>query len=53
LFRFRSKRVIALLASGAIDVKPIIGGVWPLIEWHEAFEKMHSGAVVKGVLRPV
>jgi alcohol dehydrogenase/L-iditol 2-dehydrogenase len=22
-------------------------------EWHEAFEKMHSGEVVKSVLRPV
>jgi alcohol dehydrogenase/L-iditol 2-dehydrogenase len=22
-------------------------------EWHEAFEKMHKGEVVKSVLRPV
>jgi alcohol dehydrogenase/L-iditol 2-dehydrogenase len=47
------ERVIALLASGQLDVRPIIGGVWPVTEWHEAFEKMHSGAVVKSVLRPV
>lgn len=47
------ERVIALLASGALNVKPIIGGVWPITEWHEAFEKMHSGQVVKSVLRPV
>ena len=46
------ERVIALLASGELDVKPIIGGVWPISEWHEAFEKMHSGAVVKSVLCP-
>ena len=46
------ERVIALLASGALDVRPIIGGVWPLEKWHEAFEKMHSGAVVKSVLAP-
>ena len=47
------ERVIALLANGQLDVKPIIGGVWPVTEWHEAFEKMHTGQVVKSVLRPV
>lgn len=46
------ERVIALLASGRLDVRPITGGVWPLEEWHEAFEKMHSGQIVKAVLRP-
>jgi len=46
------ERVIALLSSGQLDVKPIIGGVWPISEWHEAFEKMHTGAVVKSVLCP-
>ena len=47
------ERVIALLASGQLDVRPIIGGVWPITEWHTAFEKMHKGEVVKSVLRPV
>jgi alcohol dehydrogenase/L-iditol 2-dehydrogenase len=47
------ERVIALMASGQLDVKPIIGGVWPVTEWHEAFEKMHTCAVVKSVLKPV
>ncbi len=46
------ERVIALLSSGQLDIKPIIGGVWPISQWHEAFEKMHSGAVVKSVLSP-
>lgn len=46
------ERVISLLASGTLDVKPIIGGVWALENWHEAFEKMHSGSVVKSVLKP-
>jgi L-iditol 2-dehydrogenase len=46
------ERVIALLSSGQFDVKPIIGGVWPLSEWHTAFEKMHRGEVVKSVLKP-
>ncbi len=47
------ERVIALLASGQLNVKPIIGGVWPVTEWREAFEKMHKGEVVKSVLKPV
>jgi len=47
------ERVIALLANGMLNVKPIIGGVWPITEWHEAFEKMHRGEIVKSVLKPV
>jgi len=47
------ERVIALLAGGQLDVKPIIGGVWPITEWHEAFDKMHHGDVVKSVLKPI
>ena len=47
------ERVIALLAGGQLDVKPIIGGVWPVTDWHDAFEKMHKGEVVKSVLKPV
>jgi alcohol dehydrogenase/L-iditol 2-dehydrogenase len=46
------ERVIALLGSGALDVAPLVGGVWPLMEWREAFESMESGAIVKAVLRP-
>ena len=46
------ERVLALLASGQLDVRPIMGGVWALESWHEAFEKMHSGQIVKAVLKP-
>jgi L-iditol 2-dehydrogenase len=46
------ERVIELLASGRLDVRPIVGGEWPLDQWHTAFETMHSGAIVKAVLRP-
>ena len=46
------ERVLALLASKQLDVAPITGGIWPLEQWHEAFEKMHSGEIVKAVLRP-
>ena len=47
------ERVLALLASGQLDVRPVLGGVWGLEHWHEAFEKMHSGEIVKAVLKPV
>ncbi len=47
------ERVIALLANGQLNVGPIIGGIWPITQWHEAFEKMHKGEVVKSVLKPV
>jgi L-iditol 2-dehydrogenase len=46
------ERVIRLIATGALDVRPITGGVWPLAQWHEAFETMHSGKIVKAVLKP-
>ncbi|MDO8545265.1 MAG: zinc-binding dehydrogenase [Opitutaceae bacterium] len=46
------ERVLALLASGQLDVRPILGGVWTLDAWHEAFEKMHAGEIVKAVLKP-
>lgn len=46
------ERVLSLLASGQLDVAPIIGGIWPLQQWREAFEKMHGGSIVKSVLRP-
>ncbi len=47
------ERVISLLASEQLDVRPIIGGVWPMADWQTAFEKMHRGEVVKSVLQPV
>ena len=40
------------LVAGSLDVKPIIGGTWPISDWQEAFEKMHSGEVVKSILKP-
>ncbi len=46
------ERVIALMSSGQLNVQPIIGGIWPISSWREAFEKMHHGEVVKSVLRP-
>ncbi len=44
--------VIAMMASGQLDVGPTIGGTWGLPDWHEAFETMHSCKIVKAVLTP-
>lgn len=46
------EKVISLLSDRRLDVRPIIGGVWPISSWHEAFEKMYNGEIVKSVLRP-
>jgi len=46
------EKVISLLANGRLDVQPIIGGVWELQDWCQAFEEMHKGLVVKSVLKP-
>lgn len=47
------EKVIALLANGKLDVRPIIGGIWDISQWHEAFEKMHRRDIVKSILKPI
>ena len=46
------ERVIRLLSSGQLDFGPEFSRIWPLAEWHDAFESMHSGEIVKAVLLP-
>jgi L-iditol 2-dehydrogenase len=46
------EKVLSLLASGTIDPTPILNRISPLNEWHDAFEAMRAGAIVKGVLQP-
>lgn len=45
------ERILQLMSKGRLNVDPIIGGVWPLEKWHDAFETMHSGSIVKAVLQ--
>lgn len=45
------ERVLHLMNIGRLDVKPIIGGVWSLENWDAAFHTMHSGDIVKAVLK--
>lgn len=46
------EKVLFLLSSGKIDLNPLLNRISPLSEWRDAFEEMHSGAIVKGVLKP-
>lgn len=46
------EQVLSLLASGKLDLSPILNRVAPLSQWRETFEAMHSGEIVKGVLKP-
>ncbi len=46
------ERVIRMISSGQIALDSIISRVAPLSDWHECFEGMESGALVKAVLEP-
>jgi L-iditol 2-dehydrogenase len=46
------EKIIALLASGQLSLDLILNRISPLGEWHESFDEMHSGKIVKGVLKP-
>lgn len=46
------ERVLALLASGRLDVRPLLTRVSPLADWKPCFEGMHEGGVLKAVLTP-
>ena len=44
------ERALQLLSTSQINLAPVIGGVYPLNDWHEAFARMEEGANVKSVL---
>jgi L-iditol 2-dehydrogenase len=46
------EQVIPLLATGKLDLGPVLNRISPLADWQDAFEAMHSGRIVKGVLQP-
>lgn len=45
------ERVLTLLSTGQVNLTPVIGGIYGLEEWEEAFHKMEMGENVKSVLR--
>ena len=44
------ERVLTLLSTGQVNLEPVIGGVYPLDEWDEAFTRMEVGDNIKSVL---
>ena len=46
------ERIIQMLASGQLDISPIVSRVAPLTDWRDCFEKMLHGEYVKAVLNP-
>jgi alcohol dehydrogenase/L-iditol 2-dehydrogenase len=45
------ERVLTLLSTGQVNLNPVIGGIYGLEEWEEAFHKMEVGENVKSVLK--
>jgi alcohol dehydrogenase/L-iditol 2-dehydrogenase len=45
------ERVLGLLSTGQVNLKPVIGGAYALDDWEEGFHKMEQGKSVKSVLR--
>jgi len=46
------ERVIGMLASGQLDLTPVLSAVRPLDNWKECFDGMQQGEMVKAVLTP-
>ncbi len=45
------ERVISLLSTGQLNTAPVIGGVYTLDHWQEAFLAMEHGQNIKSVIR--
>ena len=46
------EKVLRMLDTKQLDLKPVLGGTFPLEQWETAFSKMHSGEYIKSVLIP-
>jgi len=46
------EKVVAMLASGQIDLGPVVSRVAGLGDWKDCFDGMHDGTYVKAVLDP-
>ena len=44
------ERALGLLSAGQINLEPVIGGLYPLDQWENAFTRMDAGENVKSVL---
>ena len=43
------EKVLHMLATGQIDLGPILNRIAPLEDWKSCFDEMHAGEVVKAV----
>ena len=41
---------LGLMASGKLNVKPLISEILPLEQWEKAFEDLRTGAAIKVLL---
>jgi alcohol dehydrogenase/L-iditol 2-dehydrogenase len=46
------EKVLAMLASGYLNLDHVLNRVAPLEEWKSCFDEMHAGNLVKAVLKP-
>ncbi len=46
------ERVIGMIASGQVNLEPVMNRVAPLEDWEECFTRMHEGNYVKAILKP-
>ena len=46
------EKVLRMMETKQLDLKPVLGGVFPIDQWKTAFEKMNSGEYIKSVLLP-
>lgn len=46
------EQVVSMLASGQINLQPVISRIGGLEDWKDCFDGMHEGNYVKSVIRP-
>ena len=46
------ERVLHLVETGQLQIEPMIGKIYPLEDWQQAFEDAMSGRIVKAVIEP-
>jgi L-iditol 2-dehydrogenase len=47
------ERVIRMIATGQLNLDPVVSRLASLEAWEECFTRMHEGAYIKAVLKPV
>ncbi len=45
------ERTLSLMRAGMLNLEPVLGGVYSIDQWQEAFEAMESGQNIKSVIK--